>query len=282
LRKATIVSAYLAGPLRGTCPTAINYLVGCAAVALTVSGCYVSSLDTATPSSTASQLKLTGVWVAVGTFEDPAGPPPWSNTLWPSNPPFTPWGEAESKRLADIKNVVPCQPGGPIFAMWELGLFPIEILEAPDRIVIKPENSALPRRIFIDGRGHPPDLDPSWMGHSIGRWEEDVLVVDTIGTSGRTRGMNGVGSNAQVSSDDRNPRLPVSEQLHLVERLRLVADGEVLEDEMTITDPKAYTSPIVVKHYWQRRPDIEVLEYVCGERPRASDELQVAGQGQTP
>ena len=83
------------------------------------------------------------------------------------------------------------------------------------------------------------------MGHSVGRWEGDVLVVDTIGTSGRTRGMNGVGSNARVSSDDRNPRLPVSDQLHLVERLRLVADGEILEDEMTITDPKIYTKPWV-------------------------------------
>jgi hypothetical protein len=177
---------------------------------------------------------------------------------------------------------VPCQPGGPIFAMWELGLFPIEILEAPDRIVIKPENSALPRRIYLDGRGHPPDLDPSWMGHSIGRWEGDTLVVDTIGTTGRTRGMNGVGSNARVSVDDGKPRLPISEQLHLVERLRLVAGGEMLEDEMTITDPKTYTEPIVVKHYWQRRPDIEVLEYVCGERPRASDEIQIDGKVQQP
>jgi hypothetical protein len=275
LRKASLIAALLIG-----------------GAALSVSGCYVSSLDSAATSSMASQLKLTGVWVAVGTFDDPAGPPPWSNTLWPSEPPFTPLGASESRRLADIRNVVPCQPGGPIFAMWELGLFPIEILEAPDRIVIKPENSALPRRIFIDGRGHPPDLEPSWMGHSIGRWEkerpsgvpgdQDVLVVDTIGTSGRTRGMNGVGSNARVSRDDRNPRLPVSEQLHLVERLRLVADGEILEDEMTITDPKHYTRPIVVKHYWQRRPDIEVLEYVCGERPRASDQLYVAGEAQTP
>ena len=255
-------------------------MIGCAG--LTLQACYVSSLDSAETSSMASQLKLTGVWVAVGTFDDPAGPPPWSNTLWPSDPPFTPAGAAESRRLGDIRNVVPCQPGGPIFAMWELGLFPLEILEAPDRIIIKPENSALPRRIFIDGRGHPPDLEPSWMGHSIGRWEGEVLVVDTIGTSGKTRGMNGVGSNARVSSDDSNPRLPVSEQLHLVERLRLVADGEILEDEMTITDPKHYTRPIVVKHYWQRRPDIDVLEYVCGERPRASDELFVAGESQQP
>ena len=227
------------------------------------------------PGSRAAQ--LTGVWVAVGTFEDPAGPAPWQNTPWPSNPPFTSLGQTESRRLADIKNVVPCQPGGPVFAMQDIGIFPIEILEASDRIVIKPENSALPRHIYLDGRGHPPDLEPSWMGHSVGRWEGDVLVVDTIGTNGRTRGMNGVGSNAKVSTDDRNPRLPVSDQLHLVERIRLVADGEILESEMTMTDPKLYTAPIVVKHYWQRRPDIDILEYYCGENPRPADEVNKPG-----
>jgi hypothetical protein len=189
--------------------------------------------------------------------------------------PRTAAGAAESRRLGDINSVVPCQPGGPIFAMWELGLFPIEILEAPDRIVIKPENVALPRRIHIDGRAHPKDLEPSWMGHSVGRWDGDVLVVDTIGTNGRTRGMNGVGANAGVSSDDAKPRLPVSDQLHLVERFRLVADGEILEDDMTITDPKMYTSPLSVKHYWQRRPDLEVLEYFCGDKPRPDDEVSI-------
>jgi hypothetical protein len=237
-------------------------------------GCTASSA-TARPASKAAGLGFTGVWVAVGTFEDPAGPPPWSNTPWPSKPPFTSWGEAESRRLGDISSVVPCQPGGPIFAMWELGLFPIEILDAPDRIVIKPENIALPRRIYLDGRDHPADLEPSWMGHSVGRWDGDVLVVDTVGTNGRTRAMNGVGSNAQVSSDDLNPRLPVSDQLHLVERLRLVADGEILEDEMTITDPKTYSAPFTVKHYWQRRPDIDVLEYYCGDSPRSDDEVNL-------
>lgn len=227
------------------------------------------------------QSPFTGVWLAVGTFDDPAGPPPWSNTLWPADPPFTPWGREQSIRLAQIENVVPCQPGGPVFAMWELGLFPIEILEAPDRLVIKPENSALPRRIYLDGRSHPPadELEPTWMGHSIGRWDGDVLVVETVGLNGRTRGMNGVGSNARVSVDDAKPRMPVSDQLHLVERLRLVADGEILEDEMTITDPKVYTEPIVVKHYWQRRPDIDVLEYFCNDRPRGSDEVNTPKDG---
>ena len=67
--------------------------------------------------------------------------------------------------------------------------------------------------------------------------------------------------------------------LHLVERLRLVADGEILEDEMTITDPRFYTAPVVVKHYWQRRPDIDVLEYFCGEAPRPDDEVSRSREG---
>jgi hypothetical protein len=247
-----------------------------AALALAVSGCSPAPATAPiTPVSKASQVNLPGVWIAVGTFENPAGPPPWSNTLWPAQPSFTPWGEEQSRRLADIRNVVPCQPGGPIFAMWEVGLFPIEILEAPDRIVIKPENSALPRRIFVDGRSHPEDLEPSWMGHSIGSWDGDVLVVDTIGTNGKTRAMNGVGSNAGVSTEDAKPRLPASDQLHLVERFRIVADGEILEDEMTITDPKVYTAPFTVKHYWQRRPDLDPIEYYCGEKPRPDDEVNL-------
>ena len=206
----------------------------------------------------------------VGTFDDPAGPPPWSNTPWPKNPPFTPAGAAESQRLNDHSNFTACTPGGPVFHMWEIGLFPIQLLEAPDQIVILREASGIPRRIYTDGRGHPPEdeLVATWNGHSIGTWDGDVLVVDTVGTNGRARAANGVGSNAKVSSIDDDPRFPLSDQLHLVERLQLVANGELLEDELTIDDPKFYTERVVLKHYFQRRPDIDMLEYFCGDNPR--------------
>jgi hypothetical protein len=229
--------------------------------------------ETASPAA-ASVRDFTGVWIAIGTFEDPAGPPPWSNTLWPTNPPFTDWGAAESRRLSEPEGFTPCSPTGPVFAMWELGLFPIQILESPGQLVIIRETGGMPRRIYTDGRAHPPpdELEPTWMGHSIGRWDGEVLVIDTVGTNGRARAMNGVGSNAKVSVDDAKPRLPASDQLHLVERWRLVAGGQLLEDELTITDPKTYTEPIVVKHYFQRRPDIDMLEYSCVENPRTADE----------
>ncbi len=118
----------------------------------------------------------------------------------------------------------------------------------------------------------PRMLEPTWMGHSIGTWDGDTLVVDTVGTNGRARAANGVGSNAQVSSTDEDPRMPLSEELHLVERFTLVADGELLEDEITIDDPKTYTEPVVLKHYFQRRPDIDMLEYFCNDNPRRGDE----------
>ncbi len=225
----------------------------------------------AAAAKTSTERGFTGVWVPIGSFDDPAGPPPWSNTPWPRNPPFTPAGAAESQRLNDHANFTACTPGGPVFHMWEIGLFPIQLLEAPGELVILREASGIPRRIYTDGRGHPPEdeLVATWNGHSIGTWEGDVLVVDTVGTNGRARAANGVGSNAKASSIDDDPRFPLSDELHLVERFRLVADGELLEDEITIDDPKFYTERVVLKHYFQRRPDIDMLEYFCGDSPRA-------------
>jgi len=223
----------------------------------------------------AAERGFTGVFVPIGSFEDPAGPPPYQNTRWPANPPFTQWGAAESQRLKDPTKLKVCSPNGPVFFMSEVGIFPLQLLEAPDQIVILRESSGMPRRIYTDGRGHPDDVEPSWMGHSIGRWDGDTLVIDTVGLNGQARAMNGVGSNARVSEDDAKPRMPSSEQLHLVERLRLVANGELLEDELNIVDPKTYTEPIILKHYFQRRPDIDMLEYYCNENPR--DDSVVSG-----
>ena len=223
----------------------------------------------------AGDRQFTGVWVPIGSFEDPAGPPPFQNTRWPANPPFTDWGAAESRRLTDPANLKVCSPNGPVFFMSEVGIFPLQFLEAPDQIVILREASGMPRRIYTDGRAHPEDLEPSWMGHSIGHFDGETLVVDTVGLNGQARAMNGVGSNARVSEDDAKPRMPSSEQLHLVERMKLVANGELLEDELTIVDPKTYTEPVILKHYFQRRPDIDMLEYYCNENPR--DDTVVSG-----
>ena len=91
-----------------------------------------------------------------------------------------------------------------------IGLFPIQLLEAPGQLVISASRADSCGASISDGRGHPPDdeIVATWNGHSIGKWDGDVLVVDTVGTNGRARAANGVGSNAKPSSIDYDPRFP--------------------------------------------------------------------------
>jgi hypothetical protein len=77
---------------------------------------------------------------------------------------------------------------------------------------------------------------------------------------------------------DTAPRLPGSEQLHVSERIRLVGGGQYLEDVISVEDPKTYRKPWSVKHYWQRRRDIDVQEYACEDnRRRDAEGQQITG-----
>ncbi len=102
-----------------------------------------------------------------------------------------------------------------------------KLVQIPSELIILlSEGSALGyRQVFTDGRGHPPDFDPSWLGHSIGRWDGDTLIIDTVGFHDR-------------GWIDVNGR-PQTEQLHVVERLRRPNLG-TLEIEITVDDPGAY------------------------------------------
>jgi len=209
-----------------------------------------------------------GVWLGTGGSDvDPR----YRSTPWPA-PEFTEWGAAQSKLLMTPATPDECSPYGPVVYMGGGGFFPLEIARTTRGVVLLSEPASNPRRIYTDGRKHPEDLDPTWGGHSIGRWEGDTLIVDTVGSNGRGRPLNGYLSGAVSSKVDTTPRLLVSDQLHLVERIRLVGGGEYLEDEITITDPKTYKRPFTVKHYWQRRPDLEPLEYFCSDNRRPDAE----------
>jgi hypothetical protein len=76
------------------------------------------------------------------------------------------------------------------------------------------------------------------------------------------------------SGVDNAVRLPSSDQLHVVERIRLVGGGQYLEDVIAVEDPKVYRTPWTVKRYWQRRPDIDVQEYACVDNSRRDAEGQ--------
>jgi hypothetical protein len=220
----------------------------------------------AEPSGKAS---IWGVWL--GTNNLPDVDPRYRPTPWPALE-LTAWGAAESKRLTTPETPDSCMPYGPMAHMSATSLFPLEIVKNAKGILIMFEPSSVPRRVYMDGRKHPEELDPTWLGDSIGHWDGETLVVDTVGTNGRGRPLNGYVAGAVYSKTDTAPRLPVSDQLHMVERIRVVGGGEYLEDEITVTDLKTYTRSFTVKHYWQRRDDLDLLEYVCADNPRPADE----------
>ena len=247
-------------------------LLGCASIvcALAVMACGSSAVSS---SPTPSIPDIWGVWMGLGGVTD--ADPRFRNTPFPS-PQFTEWGAAESRRLASPITPGECNPWSPVMFMGGGGLFPIQILQGPNVIVIHHEAVTQPRRIYMDGRAHPAsdELLPSFLGHSIGRWEGDTLVVDTTGTNGRARPINGYVAGAVTSGVDTAPRLPASDQLHVTERIRLAGDGQYLENEITVDDPKTYLKPWTVKRYFQRRPDIDLQEYACTDNSRRDAEGQ--------
>ncbi len=241
------------------------------AVALLGGMLWISSAYSAAAAKTPD---LTGVWLAVA-FTPGQGIGPWKNTPWTPAPAFTPWGAAESKRLADpqISQTSYCNTGQTVIMMSSGPLFPMQIAAAPGVLIFMMEGMPIQRRIYIDGRGHPAELNPAFFGHSIGHWEGDVLVVDTVGIKPSGRPLNGYVAPAVIATpEDYTPRLPASDQLHLTERIRLVGNGQFLEEELTISDPKVYTKSITAKFYFQKRPDLDVLELYCEENLRPDSE----------
>lgn len=233
-----------------------------------------------------SEPALSGIFIGIGPGR-PDLDPRYRNKPPTPTPEFTKWGAEESRKLGRLGTETgtpgACQPINPVSFMAANGLFPLQILQASNQIVMLNEWVAVPRRIYMDGRGHPSDLDPTWMGHSIGHWEGEVLVIDTVGLNGRARPLNGYAANAvsATKASVLEPRLPASEQMHVVERLRLVGDGNLLEVSSTVTDPKTYLHPFTITGYLERRPDIDVQEYYCADNLRAEDEGHPAA-GATP
>ncbi len=128
-------------------------------------------------------------------------------------------------------------------------LFPYKLVQTPTLLVMLFEDD-IPshRQVFLDGRGHPKDPNPSWMGHSIGHWEGDVLVIDTVGFNDRSW------------LDPQGH--PHTERMRVTERLRRPDLGH-LEIEFTIDDPGAYKKPWTMKRVADLDPGDEVGEYVC-------------------
>jgi hypothetical protein len=129
--------------------------------------------------------------------------------------------------------------------------YPWRIVQTPTHIFFLFEgNIHSYRQIFMDGRPHPADLDPTWYGHSIGRWDTDTLVVDSVGF------------NDRFWFDFAGH--PHTEQLHVVERFRRPTFN-ALDYDVIIDDAGAYTKPFTLHGHSAYQPGTELMEYICNE-----------------
>ena len=133
--------------------------------------------------------------------------------------------------------------------------YPIQIISTPGQMSWVHEVNRNQRWIYLD-EAHPPNLPHTYLGHSVGRWEGDTLVIDTVALNDKTR------------IDEEG--ITHSNQLHVVERIRKVQiDGATqLESLITITDPVMFTRPWTTRRLYKWRPDVHVTEYVCEENNR--------------
>ena len=134
-----------------------------------------------------------------------------------------------------------------------MNILAFKMIQAPNQIVVMLENGDPARQIHTDGRDLPKDPNPSWMGYSVGRWESDTLVVETIGITTRAW-LDGMGH-------------PRSEGMRITERFRRRDFGH-MDFEVSIEDAKYYTRPFGYKTTLTLLPDTDVLEYVCTENQK--------------
>jgi hypothetical protein len=183
-----------------------------------------------------------------------------------SPPPLQPWAAEVLQRHVDsitkegrqiLASVQQCLPMGiPVFLVQP---YPYQIIQTPELIAIIGEANWEVRLIHMN-RPHPAKLKPSWYGDSVGHWQDETLVVDTVGQNDKTL-ISALG-------------IPKSNALHLVERYRLVNDGKRLEVRVTIDDPGVFTKPWEALWVLDRQSNLELLEYICAENEKDSQYMK--------
>jgi hypothetical protein len=164
---------------------------------------------------------------------------------------------ARGEQLAEPGSL--CKPYG-MPTMMQVAVYPTEIIQTAKQVTIIAEAFSEVRRIYI---GKPQvsadDVSPGYYGHSVGRWEGDALVVDTIGVAPSVRGYQGV---------------PHSDQMHITERIRR-PNEKTLHDQITIEDPVVLEKPVTYTLVYALVPDYEMVEFVCDNNREYVDEKGV-------
>jgi hypothetical protein len=212
------------------------------------------------PAAAPTHPDLSGVWMAFAV-ENPAG---GGNAVQ-----YSPEGQAMLDEFAAQFSSIPetgawCFGTGMPSVMLSTVSYPIEIVQHESRLVMLAELEMQVRRVYLDGRAHPDDFLPTGVGHSVGTWDGDTLVIDTT-----------------LLSEWQLRPWPRTEQTRIVERVHLTKLGDitarasgfvasvekpvnddVLVVEMTLTDP-IYAGPQQRTAYFQRMSDTATLEYAC-------------------
>ena len=200
-----------------------------------------------------------GVWTPLFGTRDPIAP---IETV-----PFKPWAKSlyDARQLHELEPHARCKASG--LTRQFLTPYGVEFVELKDQkkmIIFDIGGPHTFRTVYMDGRSHPAELEPNNYGHSIGWWEGDTLVIDSVGF------------NEDFWFERRG--LPHTEQLHTIEHITRINEG-VIQYRITVDDPGAYTS------LWEGGINLgwsdgqELFEYVC-QQANYAHELMV-GQEST-
>jgi hypothetical protein len=208
---------------------------------------------------------LTGVWggFQAGRGGDPKFAPPAPGQLV-LKPEYAKAYEARraaeaeaNKRGEQLANSsVQCVPYG-VPTMMSVAVYPVEIIQNAQQVTIISEAFSEVRRVYLNQpQMKIEDVAPGYYGRSVGRWEGDTLVVDTVGIKTTVGGYRG---------------MPHSDQMRITERFKLLTP-DILHDQITIEDPIVLEKPMTYTLAYRRMPNYEMVEFVCDNNREYIDE----------
>jgi len=183
-------------------------------------------------------------------------------------PPMTPWAAEWTKNYdpTDFDSSAQCNPLG--YSRSMNSPVPVQIVQTPSQLVFLHEAFFAFHVVYLDGRRHPtPDeaRETTWYGHSVGHWEGDTMVIDTVGP---------FFGAPMMLLDTRGH--PVSGEQHFVERFTRT-DHDTMAYEVTVEDPKAYTRSWKNTRTWKLMPaNEEIMEYACQENNKDTREGHIS------
>jgi len=172
----------------------------------------------------------------------------------PDEAPLTPAGADLLRKHSQpgaFNPTLNCLPDGVPHA--DLLPEPFKIIQTPTEILFLYEVETIFRQVFIDGRSLPTEPSATWLGYSVGHWDGDTLVVDTMGFNDQ--------SWLDARGHGHSEEMKVQERFHR-------RDFGHMEVDVTITDPKVFTKPFTINFVERLLPDTDVFEHVCSENEK--------------